>query len=126
MLAVEVHQVSAASSDISFNAGLVATPGNPDTDGDGRSNLSEWKARTNPLNASDVFAITSATVNASRQTSVTWPTVPGVSYRVQRSTSTSGWANIGTVLTGTGSAMSLTDPAPPAAAPRLIYRVVIP
>ena len=90
-----------------------------DSDGDGRSNLSEWKARTNPLNSRDAFVITSATVNASRQTALTWPTVPGVSYRVQRSTVTSG-GNIGTLLTGTGLPISYTDTAPPAGAPRLI------
>ncbi len=151
VLAVEVHQYEAASSDISFNAGLVATLGNPDTDadgmpdawesasfgnlaqtadgdndGDGRSNLSEWKARTNPLSARDIFAITSVTANASRQTTLIWPTVPGVSYRVQRSTATSGWGPLGSVFAGDGIARSFTDTTPPAGAPRLLYRVVVP
>lgn len=57
---------------------------------------------------------------------LTWPGTAGVSYRIQRSTTLSGWQNIGAVLPGISGNMTGLDPNPPAGEKRVFYRVLIP
>ncbi|HWW01075.1 MAG TPA: choice-of-anchor Q domain-containing protein [Candidatus Acidoferrum sp.] len=54
-----------------------------DTDGDGMNNWQEWRAGTNPRDASSVLQMLSLSNQASGLT-VTWQSVSGVNYYVQR------------------------------------------
>jgi hypothetical protein len=56
-----------------------------DADGDGMNNWREWVTGTNPTNALSVLKILSASRNASGLT-VTWQSVSGLTYFLQRST----------------------------------------
>jgi glycosidase len=82
-----------------------------DADGDGMSNLNEFLAGTDPLNAASVFKVTqAATVGADVQVSCS--TVTSHTYQLQRRDSldaTSAWANVGQLVSGTGGVLVLTD-----------------
>jgi hypothetical protein len=82
-----------------------------DADGDGASNLSEFLAGTDPLNATSVFKVTqAATVGADIQVSCS--TVPTRTYQLQRRASldaASTWSNVGQPVPGTGSVLVMTD-----------------
>ena len=54
-----------------------------DNDGDGRNNLEEYLANTNPTNAASVFRITSVTRDALGHVTLVWPSSGGIRYRVQ-------------------------------------------
>lgn len=54
-----------------------------DTDGDGKSNIEEFIANTNPTNAASVIKITGEVRAANGHTTLTWASVGGVRYRVQ-------------------------------------------
>jgi len=56
---------------------------NSDDDGDGKSNLEEFLANTNPTNAASVIRIISEVRAANGHTTITWASVGGVRYRVQ-------------------------------------------
>jgi hypothetical protein len=56
-----------------------------DPDGDGRNNWQEWRCQTNPTNAASVLRMVSALRN-SANVSVTWQSVAGVNYFLERST----------------------------------------
>jgi hypothetical protein len=56
---------------------------NADDDGDGRSNLEEFRANTNPTNAASVIRITGIVRTADGHTVMTWASIGGVRYRVQ-------------------------------------------
>jgi len=53
-----------------------------DADGDGMTNLQEYRANTNPTNAASVLRITSTEVAAGGQTTIAWLAVGGTRYRV--------------------------------------------
>jgi hypothetical protein len=82
-----------------------------DADGDGASNLAEFLAGTDPLDAASVFAVThAAIVGAAVQ--VNCSTVATRSYQLQRRDSldaSSSWINVGQPTTGTGGVLVLTD-----------------
>jgi hypothetical protein len=82
-----------------------------DADGDGASNLAEFLAGTDPLDAASVFAVThAALVGADVQVSCS--TVATRSYQLQRRDSldaSSSWINVGQPTAGTGSVLVLTD-----------------
>jgi hypothetical protein len=56
-----------------------------DPDGDHFDNFSEWAAHTSPLDATSLLKILQVVPNGDSAT-VTWQSVPGVSYYVERST----------------------------------------
>lgn len=118
VIAIEIHQFDAASSDMSFNLKL---------DGDGTSNFTEMKARTSPLVRTPLFAITAATRNASGQMTLSWPTIPGVLYQIRRSDTLSPWTTLPGTITGNGSMKFFTDTEPlsPGMA-KVFYQVIIP
>jgi hypothetical protein len=61
------------------------TDPNGDNDNDGRSNLDEYSAGTNPTNAVSVLQISGATVAANGHVTLSWASVGGVRYRIQYS-----------------------------------------
>ena len=61
--------------------GITEAPG--DADGDGQSNLEEYRANTNPTNAASVFRILSSAPEPEGQVTLTWASVGGTRYRVQ-------------------------------------------
>jgi hypothetical protein len=61
------------------------TDANADDDGDGQSNLAEYKANTNPTNALSVLKILGAKWQTNGHFEVTWSSVGGTRYRVQYS-----------------------------------------
>jgi hypothetical protein len=56
-----------------------------DSDGDGHNNWQEWRCRTCPTNKLSVLRLISASLNGTEVT-VTWESVAGVSYYLERST----------------------------------------
>ncbi len=61
-----------------------------DTDGDGMNNWQEWVSGTNPTNALSVLRMLSAAPNSSSVT-VTWRSVAGITYFLERTTDVSVW-----------------------------------
>jgi hypothetical protein len=59
-----------------------------DTDGDGHNNWQEWRCQTDPTNALSVLRLLSASP-AGTNVTVTWQSVAGVSYFLERSTNLS-------------------------------------
>ncbi|HLH55311.1 MAG TPA: immunoglobulin domain-containing protein [Verrucomicrobiae bacterium] len=57
-----------------------------DSDGDGMNNWQEWVCGTNPTNAASVLRLLSA-APTSTNVIVTWQSVPGINYTLERSTS---------------------------------------
>ena len=82
-----------------------------DPDGDGMSNLSEFLAGTEPLNAASVFRITSATIPGA-DTAVSCTAVLGHTYQLQRRDTldpSAIWVNVGAPVSGSGGIVTLTD-----------------
>jgi hypothetical protein len=86
-----------------------------DPDGDGTSNLVEFKLGLNPMSGTSFFA-----GNLSGST-LTWPAADGLQFTIQRSTTLGAWDTI-TTVTATGSTGSWTDLSPPPG--KAFYRVV--
>jgi hypothetical protein len=141
VLAVEVHQFGADSSDITFNLELAAarpaTTPDPDTDGDGMRDAWEmahgfayWNAADAALDADGdgsrnvvEFRLGLDPRDAGQSFRATlgpgfllaWPSAPGLTFTIERTLTLSpaNWLPIGTVNAG-GSTATFTDPAPPA------------
>jgi hypothetical protein len=141
VLAVEVHQFGADSSDITFNLELTAarpaTTPDPDTDGDGMRDAWEmahgfayWNAADAALDADGdgsrnvvEFRLGLDPRDAGQSFRATlgpgfllaWPSAPGLTFTIERTLTLSpaNWLPIGTVNAG-GSTATFTDPAPPA------------
>ena len=97
------------------------TPGaagtSPDSDGDGVTDQVEALFGTNPSSAGSAPAAT-LTAGANGSMTLTWPSVPGVIYRVESATVLGGWTTVQT-FTGTGSWTFTPLPGEP----RRFYRV---
>lgn len=78
-----------------------------DFDGDGTSNLTEFRLGLDPSNGTSTFH---ATIGSSSL--IQWPSAEGVSFTVQSSANLQAWTDIATVP-GTAETASFTDPAPP-------------
>jgi len=95
-----------------------------DSDGDGRNNWQEWRCLTIPTNAASVLRMVSAVRNGAN-VAVTWQSVAGVNYFLERSTNLAGMPIFVTVASGipgqTGTTTYVDSTLP--AAPRLFYRV---
>ena len=98
-----------------------------DSDGEGMNTWQEWRCQTDPTNALSVLRLLSAS-RAGTNVKVTWRSVAGVSYFLERSTNL--WASppftpLATGIAGQPDATSFTD-TNAATAPRLFYRVGVP
>jgi uncharacterized protein (DUF1800 family) len=96
-----------------------------DPDGDGRTNVEESEAGTDPLAPDDIFAIRSITA-AGDDLTLRWDSQNGKRYQLQ-STPTPGlpatWQTIAGVYPGTGDEMAATTPRPGTAT--AFFRVVV-
>jgi len=82
---------------------------NVDTDNDGVNNWQEWKASTIPTNAVSVLKMASATNSVSGLV-VTWQSVSGITYYLQRSSDLAGgFTSLVSNLVGQISITSYTD-----------------
>ncbi|WP_367873151.1 DUF1800 family protein [Luteolibacter sp. Populi] len=95
-----------------------------DSDADGRTNLEECEAGTDPLSAEDIFSVSDIQV-AGNNLLITWPSQTGKRYQIQ-STTTPGtaasWLAIPGIHSGTGQDLDATTPQPAAA--KAFFRVV--
>jgi uncharacterized repeat protein (TIGR01451 family) len=103
--------------------GSTGHSGQEDTDGDGLSNLQEFRAGTDPTDASSTVRITGVQYNESGIV-VAFSTVAGKAYRLERSVDVSGpaWNSIGEEIQGTGSVVQIRD-VPTRGGANCFYRV---
>jgi len=88
-----------------------ATTDNADADGDGMSNYAEWRAGTNPTNAASVLQLAAPVAPHGSTTNVvvTWQSVSGVMYYVQRSADLTGFSLLQSNIVGQAGTTSYTD-----------------
>jgi len=82
-----------------------------DADGDGLTNLQEYVAGTNPFDATSVLRINQI-AKAGADIQVTWSSVAGKTYQLQRSASPSAagmWDPVGNPITASGSSTVQSD-----------------
>ena len=99
--------------------------GSDDADGDGASNLNEFLAGTNPLDATSVFRITQTQVLPGAIVQINWSSVTNRTYQLQRRDDLSAlsvWVNVGPATNGNGGVMQMTDSGGGTSATRY-YRV---
>jgi hypothetical protein len=97
-----------------------------DPDADGLNNWEEWRCLTVPTNALSVLRLLSATP-AGANVTVSWQSVAGVSYLVERSTNLGAqppFLTLATNIAAQGSTTSYTDTNAAPLAP-LFYRVAV-
>lgn len=102
---------SLAQSSPSATASVKLLDPNRDEDGDGMKNVDEDTAGTNPLDPNSTFHITSITHPSATSTTVTWTSVPGHKYQVEKASSPNGSYTIVGSLTSAsaGTTTSITD-----------------
>jgi hypothetical protein len=87
-----------------------AADASKDSDGDGMTNLQEYLAGTNPNDNRSVLRVTD--VEESPAPIVTFPTVMGKRYQLQRTTNLAqpNWVVVQGQVPGSGETVSLEDP----------------
>ncbi len=98
-----------------------------DVDGDGVDNRSEFRAGTNPGDATSAAVIRAALVRGA-DVMVRFGSVAGRAYRLERATRLEGadWTPIGGLVPGTGGVMEVIDSGAAAAAPGFYRLRVLP
>ena len=105
--------------------GSLAHAGNGDPDGDGVSNLNEYRAGTDPNDPNSCFAFIQIKPDPQGGVEVKWSSVPEKSYVIQRSSSlTTGFTNIATGQTATAPLNVYRDATATGAGP-FFYRLQI-
>ena len=79
-----------------------------DSDGDGMTNYQEYLAGTDPRSVNSSLKISSFSVPASGQFSITWPGLAGKLYRVRTSPDLSTWTTLTTLLPTTSGTQTVT------------------
>lgn len=97
-----------------------------DADGDGRTNYEEYLAGTDPRNADSRLTVRSFSPLPGGGFNLTWDTIAGKSYSVERSTSLAPnqWSILQSGIQGDGALKSFSD-TNPGPAIRLFYRVSV-
>ena len=106
--------------------GSLSRDGTGDFDGDGVSDLAEFKAGTNPKNDSSILRALTVTSLSDGSTTVYWSAVPGKTYQVQykNSVSDANWFSLpGTMIAADSTAAKLDNTA--AASSNRFYRVML-
>lgn len=102
---------------------------NADSDGDGMSNYAEWRTATNPTNAASILQMTSASsTNNAAGIIVTWQSVSGIRYFVQRGSDLNAqpiFTTIASNVVGLAGTTSYTDATATNPVP-YFYRVGVP
>jgi hypothetical protein len=95
-----------------------------DADGDGMSNLQEYAAGTDPLDANSVFKTAIQLVVATNGTVLNWPAAQGRAYRVQYKADLSDlqWLDAPGTVSVNGNRGTYSAPA---VASRRLYRVTL-
>ena len=101
-----------------------------DLDGDGQNNYAEYIAGTAANDAASTFRVLSTSMSDTGEISLSWSSVPGVTYRARVSTdlgSTDPWTDLGTTITATGTTTSIPagNIVPPGLFPRYFLRVEV-
>ncbi len=92
-----------------------------DDDGDGMTNVQEFLAGTNPLDANSVLRIDSI-LRTPGGLEIQFPSVSGKTYRIEYSSDLQTWAALPTNIPGTGGAIRLSI-ADPSSASWMFYRL---
>lgn len=94
------------------NFGELARTSTMDSDSDGFSNRLEFLAATSPVDPGSrlaISAITRGSGTSAADFTLTFPTVSGRRYQVQRSDDLQDWGTLGSTIEGTGAAAEVTD-----------------
>jgi rhamnogalacturonan endolyase len=97
-----------------------------DEDGDGQSNASEYLTGTNPASGASIFAATAVPAAANRIL-LTWPSVPGRTYRIESAPSPAGpWSNLSSTPAAASPAASTSAEVDRSASSgAFFYRIVL-
>jgi hypothetical protein len=97
-----------------------------DFDGDGASDLAEFKAGTDPTNLGSILRVITITSLGGGRTRLVWSSSPGRTYRVQFKGNFEGatWSELPGAVTAVGTTASVTDESADAA-PHRFYRVIL-
>ncbi|MEO8613718.1 MAG: S8 family serine peptidase [Luteolibacter sp.] len=108
--------------------GNLAQTANADPDADGFTNVQEFLAGTSPqVTGSRLnFATYARGGLGSHDYILSFPSMENTIYRIQWSNNLATWSQLGSDVTGTGSAMQVIDPGALPAAPARYYRIGIP
>jgi Tol biopolymer transport system component len=106
--------------------GDLSHAGSADSDGDGLSDLMEYKAGTNPIDASSSLNAQASVASLTGQATVTWDAAPGRSYRLEykNDLSETNWtaAPAGVMVNGLTATCSDNTPA---TGNQRFYRIVV-
>lgn len=84
--------------------------GSEDYDGDGLSDLAEFRAGTVPINSTSVLSVTDLRIPSTQERLIIWRSVPGKRYVVQaRGFIQSTWFNRSDILTASSSSTQFLD-----------------
>lgn len=102
--------------------------GSEDYDGDGLSDLAEFRAGTVPINSTSVLSVTDLRIPSTQERLISWRSVPGKRYVVQVKTFIqSTWSNRSDILTASSTSTLFLDT--PVFGPNLpsqrFYRVLL-
>ena len=106
--------------------GIGTTTGAADSDGDGMTNVQEFRAGTNPRDPLSVFRL-APPVTVSADKTLSLANFAGRTYRIDYAdilATPTPWRILADQIPGTGSAITITDPGA-AALPQRYYRAVV-
>lgn len=103
----------------------LARDGAGDFDGDGRTDLQEFRAGTNPADDASVLRVMTLSALGASSTTVFWSAAPGRTYRVQfkSAVNDSAWTELAGDVVAAGTTGSKVDSAP--ASGQRFYRVLL-
>jgi Tol biopolymer transport system component len=103
--------------------GNLSRDGQGDFDGDGQTDLQEFRSGTDPTNQGSFLRVITLTKVPEGAATVVWSSVPGKSYRVEHKDDLGSniWIALPGLVTASSTSSSKEDPSP---SPQRFYRVV--